>query len=78
MSEPDITDGTLCVFIDAIADNDSALVIFILVFRYEITHRMRKLRKEWEFFREKNYVNDEKNNIYCIVKSEKYYYICIS
>lgn len=33
MSEPDITDGILCVFIDTIADNDSALVIFILAFR---------------------------------------------
>lgn len=28
MSEPDITDGTVCVFIDAVADNDSALVLY--------------------------------------------------
>lgn len=29
MPEPDITDGTLCVFIDAIVDNDSALVLYV-------------------------------------------------
>ena len=29
MSEPDITDGTLCIFIDAIVDNDSALVLYV-------------------------------------------------
>ena len=28
MSEPDITNGTVCVFINAVADNDTALVLY--------------------------------------------------
>lgn len=31
MSEPDITNGALCVFIDAVVDNDSALVLYVLL-----------------------------------------------
>ncbi len=31
MPEPDITDGTVCVFIDAIVDNDSDLVLYVSV-----------------------------------------------
>ena len=31
MSEPDITNGDLCVFIDAVVDNDSALVLYVLL-----------------------------------------------